>query len=98
MPGTRARDALECAARRRPPVIAWGASGGRSIEPPAGLVMPRLQNYPRSFRTACGLWFACDSTLVAACTRIWLRVRLLVSLAKSVSRIALCELDTFSNA
>ena len=59
--------------------------------------MPR-SDYPKRRNTDCGLWFAWERTDPAACTKIWFRVRLAVSVAKSVSRIALCELDTFSKA
>src|SRR5689334_732646 len=69
----------------------------RLFQPPAGRCVTG-QPYPRSFSTAWGAEFACCSTDVADCTRICERVSCDVSVAKSVSRIALCELDTFSNA
>ncbi len=60
----------------------------------AGLLSSRLATlkppaYCSRASTFCGLWLAIESTVVPACTRIWLRVRAAVSLAKSASRIEL---------
>jgi len=48
----------------------------------------RLRYPPSNARTLCGVVLAMASTLVPAFTRIWARVRLDVSTAKSVSRMA----------
>src|SRR5437899_129647 len=54
--------------------------------------------YCRSFRAFWGCEFAMPRTLVAACTRIWLRVRLAVSAAKSASLIDDSAAVVFSTA
>src|SRR6185436_7918272 len=52
----------------------------------------------RRLRASWGLAFAWASTVVAAWARICARVRLAVSDAKSVSRMALSAAETFSRA
>ena len=54
---------------------------------------------PRSSdRTPCGAWLACASIAVPACDRICERVKFIISLAMSVSRIRLSDADRFSTA
>ena len=48
--------------------------------------------------TDCDVEPAMDSTLLAAATSTWLRVRSAVAVAKSVSRINDSAAETFSNA
>jgi len=52
--------------------------------------------YDSSDKTACGAALASLSTMLADCTKICARVRVLVSSAKSASRMKLSAAVTFS--
>ena len=52
---------------------------------------------PRSLSTDCGAWLACASIETPACCRIWLRVKEVISLAMSVSRMRDSAADAFSD-
>src|SRR5688500_18589782 len=73
--------------------VAWTREKGFNL---ACRTEPAGDVYRAKFSAACGLALACASTVVAACTRIWLRVSLAVSSEKSVSRIALSAALAFS--
>src|SRR5690606_16672480 len=53
--------------------------------------------YFSSASTPCGIWLACATMAVPACCRIWVRVRLAVSAAKSASRMRERDADMFSD-
>ncbi len=54
-------------------------------------------DYPSNCSAVCGTMLACASTEVPALTRIWLRVKRIVSRAISASRIALSDAAAFSS-
>ena len=79
-------------------------AGSRCVRPPAcdlclgyETTRVRLPYPPSNARTLCGVVLAMASTLVPAFTRICARVRMDVSTAKSVSRIADSADVRFSN-
>ena len=53
------------------------------------LGLARVYQPPSSCNALCGMTLACASTVVPALTRIWLRVKDMVSRATSASRITL---------
>src|SRR6056297_2668205 len=70
----------------------WLQPGGQKANPPRS-------DQRRSDSTFCGFWLARDNTFVPDWTRIWARVSLADSWAKSASRMLLsasCKLATVS--
>src|SRR5262249_28113811 len=78
--------------RRSPPAVDLCPARARVIVCSSSSAQGADQ--PRSrLSTFCGAELACATIAVPACCRIWARVRLAVSAAKSVSRMRLREAD-----
>ena len=86
--------------KKSPGVPAGGFLLARKVNRDSAAVLPNSVRNAYAFwsseRTCCGWALAWANTVLAACDRIWSRVRFEVSEAKFVSMIADSALDTFS--